>query len=183
MVLKSVFKSFSGLRVFEWFLARPTRKIHFKELCRELGLSPLTVKTYCEEFVAREWLLDERQANLRIFSLNDGNYAIKAFKRAFFLDALRECGVEELVNDGVISFALYGSHASGDYDEKSDVDLLVVGRKEQVDYARVKALEKKTGKNIQLIVFSLNDWSEKKVRNPFAQSILRNHVLIKGVAL
>jgi predicted nucleotidyltransferase len=184
MGLKSPFQSFSGLRVLEWFLASPSRRIHFKALCRELGLSPLTVKTYCEEFVAREWLVEERQANLRFFRLNNEHYSVKAFKRAFFAELLRAQDAGAIVSEGVVSFALYGSHASGEYDEKSDVDFLVVGRKELVDYDSVKAFEKKTGKRVQLTAFPLASWEERKdKRDSFAFSVLKNHVLLKGVAL
>ncbi|MEW5955791.1 MAG: nucleotidyltransferase domain-containing protein, partial [Candidatus Micrarchaeota archaeon] len=68
------FEDFSGVRVLEWFLERPTARIHFKELCRGLGLSPLTVKAYCDEFIDWKWLAEERRANLRFLFLNNESF-------------------------------------------------------------------------------------------------------------
>jgi hypothetical protein len=177
------FKSFSGIRVLAWFLANPTRKIHFKELCRQVKLGPLTVKGYCEDFIASGWLKEERTANLRIFSLNDGTYVVNAIKKVYFLEQLRMEKVELIAGDTAVSFALYGSHASGTYDEKSDIDLLVVGRREDVDYGRLKKIELRLGKPIQLTIFSLDKWERNKKNDPFIASVLKNNVLIKGAPL
>ena len=178
-----LFKSFSGLRILEWFLKNPDKKIHFNGLLRELKLGPLTVKEYCEEFLRYEWLLEERSANLRIFSLNNQSYAVKALKTAYFLEALRSEKAEKIVDDTVISLALYGSHASGEYDGKSDIDLLVIGRKEQVRHEFAKKLEQKFGKRLQITTFQLEDWERRKASDPFARSVLKNHVLLQGVQL
>lgn len=177
------FNSFAGIKVLGWFLEHPTEKVHFRELCRHLGLNPLTVKSYCEEFLGNQWLLDERKANLRIFSLNDGHFAVKSMKRAHFLEKLRRLKTTSAVDETVISFALYGSHASGEYDEKSDVDFLVVGRKEGVDSDMLKNLEQKLGRSIQLTVISLEKWERNKEKDPFALSVLKNNVLLRGAPL
>ena len=45
-------------------------------------------------------------------------------------------------------------------------------------------LMEKIGKEIQLNVIPIIKWEQmKKDRDPFAESIIRNHVLIKGVEL
>lgn len=176
-------QEFSGIRILEWFLRHPTRKIHFKELCRELGLGPLTVKTYCEELIKREWLLQERNANLRIFYLNGSSWVAKALKRAYFLEQLRKEKIGALVDETAISLALYGSHASGEYDEKSDIDILVIGRKERVDYRHAKRLEKRLGKSLQITVFPWEKWEGNRQRDPFMLSVIKNHVLLKGAQL
>ncbi len=177
------FDSFSGVRVLRWFLKHPARRIHFKELCRELGLGPLTVKTYCEEFLGRGWLCEERNANLRIFSFNNESYVVKAMKRACILEMMRRERFETLVDDTVVSFALYGSHSSGEYDEKSDIDVVVIGRKEQVHFEYAEKLEKRLGKQMQITVFPLEKWERNKDKDPFALSVLKNHVLLKGAPL
>jgi uncharacterized protein len=177
------FHSFAGVKVLGWFLEHPTQKAHFRELCRKLKLHPLTVKSYCDEFLKNEWLLEERKANLRIFSLNDGHFAIKAMKRAYLLEKLRRIKITSAVDETIISFALYGSHASGEYDEKSDVDFLVVGRKEGVDFNLLKKLERKLGRSVQLTAISLGKWEKNKDSDPFALSVLKNNVLLEGAPL
>jgi predicted nucleotidyltransferase len=177
------FRSFAGLRLLEWFLANPTQRIHFKELCRRLGLAPLSVKTYCEEFLAQGWILEDRTANLRIFHLNDADCRIRAMKKAWFLQILSELKIETVVDDGAISFALFGSHASGGFDEKSDIDLIVIGRKENVDYSRAEKLGDIIKKQVQLTVIPLARWEKNKATDPFIMSVARNHVLLRGLTL
>ncbi|MEW6329698.1 MAG: nucleotidyltransferase domain-containing protein [Candidatus Micrarchaeota archaeon] len=177
------FESFSGVRVLGWFLKHPTRRIHFKDLCRELGLGPLTVKTYCEEFVGRGWLREERSANLRIFYLDNESYVVKAMKRACILEMMHKERFDALADDTIISLALYGSHASGEYDEKSDLDVVVVGRREQVRFEHAEKLEKKLGRRIQITVFSLERWERNRNKDPFMLSVLKSHVLLKGAPL
>lgn len=177
------FSDFSGLRLLEWFFDNPTRKIHYRGLCRETKLNPVTVADYAGQFVERGWLLEERVANLRFFLLNNESFVVRAHKRAFFLEKLRRAGVGGLVGEGAISLALYGSHASGEYDERSDVDLLLVGRKESENAQAVPELEKKLRKKLQVGIIPLEKWENEKQRNPFMQSVTRNHVLLKGSPL
>lgn len=177
------FNDFAGITVLCWFLEHPTKKLHLKELCRELDLGPLTVKTYCDEFFKIGWLMEERRANLRILWLNNESFVIKSMKRAYSLEKLRREKIEKIAGDGIISLALYGSHASGEYDERSDVDLLSIGRKEQINYTAIKALEKNIGKQVQLVVFPLDKWERNKHKDPFMLSVLKNHVVLKGAPL
>jgi len=177
------FRLFAGLRILEWFLANPTKRIHFKELCRTLKLAPLTVKTYCEEFLEKDWILEDRSANLRIFYLNNEDYRVRAMKRAWILQILSELRIDAIIDESVISFALFGSHASGEYDEKSDIDLLVIGRKENVDYGRAEKLGITIKKQVQITVIPMARWEKNKVSDPFIRSVVKNHVLLRGVSL
>jgi len=170
-------------RILDWFFQHPSEKVHFKELCRNLRLSPISVKSYCEHFIQRGWILDEKKANLRLFFLNSKSYSVKAMKRAWILEKLRSYGIEELVDDNIISFALYGSYASGEFDERSDIDLLVIGIKEQVDYDKIKKLREGMDKEVQVTVIPLHKWEKNKKTDPFILSVLRNHVLLKGMVL
>lgn len=141
------------------------------------------MKVYCEELIKLNWLQDERNANLRVFFLNNEHYVVKALKRAYFLHLLNEAKVESLVEDTVISLAVYGSHASGEYDEKSDVDLLIIGRKEEVRYEYSKTIENKIGKKLQITVLPLEKWESNKRNDPFMFSVLKNNVVLKGASL
>lgn len=175
--------SFAGIRLLEWFLAHPSRRIYFKELCRETELGPVTVKGYCEDFIIRQWLLDERVANARFFFLNNANYVVKALKKAYILEFLKKKGMESIADSTAISFALYGSYASGEYDERSDIDFLIIGRKESVDYKVVEKLRKDLEKEVQITIIPLEKWERNKKTDPFISSVLKNHVLIRGAPL
>jgi hypothetical protein len=170
-------------RILDWFFQHPTEKVHFKELCRNIKLSPVSLKSYCDHFIQRGWVLEEKKANLRLFYLNNKDYGVKALKRSWILEKLRSNKIENIVDENIIAFALYGSYASGEFDERSDIDLLVIGRKEQVNYDKIKNLREKMNKEVQVTVIPLHKWEKNKKTDPFILSVLRNHVLLKGMAL
>lgn len=75
---------------------------------------------------------------------------------------------------------LYGSYARGDYNENSDIDLLVLINKETVtraDQKRIKYplydIEFETGTIISPMVFSKKEWETKHRKTPFYESITK----------
>jgi hypothetical protein len=91
--------------------------------------------------------------------------------------------IENIAED-CASIAIYGSYASGYYDEKSDVDILIVGDEKNVKRELVVDIMKKLDKEIQLNVIPIIKWEKmKKDGDHFVKNIIRNHILIKGVEL
>ncbi len=177
------FRKFAGFRILEYFLLNPTREVHLKELARELEVSPATVKHYCDLFAKEGILIVKRIGNMRIFKLNNDYFAVKEIKRAYMILKLKEVGVESLCSS-CYSLAVYGSVASGEFNEKSDIDLLVISKESCIDYSVIRKIEAALGKEIQLTVFQPHEWEiMKRNKNPLVNEILRNHVLIKGVPL
>ena len=77
-----------------------------------------------------------------------------------------------------------GAYASGNYDEQSDIDILIIGEERHVKRDIVVNIMNDIGKEIQITVVPLTKWEKmKRDRDPFAESILRNHILIKGAEL
>jgi len=74
---------------------------------------------------------------------------------------------------------LYGSHANGTNDSKSDIDiLLLVGNTKKIP---IMDIEKKLGKQISVESFTLANWKKTKKKNaPFYDSVIRNHVVLWG---
>ena len=75
---------------------------------------------------------------------------------------------------------LYGSYARGDYNENSDIDLLVLINKEKVTRADQKKIkyplydiEFENGIIISPIVFSKKDWETKHRKTPFYENIYK----------
>lgn len=75
---------------------------------------------------------------------------------------------------------LYGSYARGDYNDNSDIDILILIDKEKItrnDEKRIKYplydIEFKTGTIISPIVFSKNDWETRHRITPFYENVNR----------
>lgn len=122
----------------ELFLTRPSLEIHLNELARHLQIARGSAKSYCDAFLDEGLILESSKGNLRLFRLNRDDFAVKKLIKSYYLLKLKHLNVEQLA-EGCISLAVYGSFARGDIDERSDLDLLVIG--EESDVSRDKILK------------------------------------------
>lgn len=178
----SEFRKFVGFKILEFFALNPSRETYIRELARELGISTRSAKIYCDLFENKNILKSYKKGNLRLFKLNNEDFAVKEIKKFCFVLLLKEFEIEKIAKAS--SLAIYGSFASGDFDERSDLDILVIGDNSDVDREFVLMLEKKLKRKIQLTVIPYYKWEKmKKEKNKFAESVIANHILIKGAEL
>ena len=78
---------------------------------------------------------------------------------------------------------LYGSHARGQNNKQSDIDLLILIDNDKVTYSdekRIKYplydLEFETGKVISPLIFSRNDWETRHSITPFYKNVKREGI-------
>jgi len=179
----TTFRKFVGVKVLEYFLIYPTENTYLKELAKKLQISPRSVKIYCDIFEKEGIIIREIKGNMHIFKTNNDNFRVKEMKRAYFINLLAELNIEKIAEESV-SITVYGSYASGNFDEKSDIDILVIGDEKNVKRELVVDIMKKIEKEIQLSVIPLIKWEKlKKENDHFVKNIIRNHILIKGAEL
>ena len=172
-----------GFKVMEFFLTHPSLEIHLNELARKLEISPASVKTHCDELSKEKIIFEKQIGNLRLFWLNREDFAVRSMMRAYHILLLKKLGIEDIAQD-CISLAIYGSMASGNMDERSDLDILVIGDEKDSDRDGVLKLEERLGREVQLTVLPYFKWEKmKREGDKFTQSVLRNHVLVKGAEL
>jgi predicted nucleotidyltransferase len=87
--------------------------------------------------------------------------------------------------DPKASLILFGSYARGDFHEQSDLDLLVLIDKEEInreDQKRIKYplydIEFETGMIISPIVFSKKDWENKHRKTPFYENVSKEGLVL-----
>jgi hypothetical protein len=182
----SEWEKFAGWKVLRHFLENPSGEFFIRETARALKLSPRSAHIYCNVYEKDGILLTEKKANARMFRLNNSLASVKALKRFYLLSLLEEMRVAEKViagNPDTITIAVYGSHASGEYDEKSDIDFIVLSEK-KLDRGAFVTLQKKLGKQIQLTELTIAEWTGMKRKNEaFALAVLGNHIIIHGARL
>lgn len=177
------FRKFVGFKILEYFLKYPTEKTYLKELAKKLQISPRSAKIYCDLFEKEGIINREIIGNIHIFTTNNDNFRVREMKRAYFVNILAYMNIENVI-DKFASIAIYGSYATGNYDEKSDIDLLIIGDEKNVNRQLVVNIMKKIDKEIQLSVIPIIKWEKMKKENDhFVKNIIRNHILIKGAEL
>lgn len=175
-------KKFKGWCVLEFFL-RTGKEIYVKKLSRELRISPYTANYYLKFYKKARILEERREGNLLLYSLAD-NCLTRQLKIFYILDFLYPFALKFCKENIVTSLALYGSHASGTYDNKSDIDLLVISQQKNLNLDEIKKLEKNTNKEAKVQVFTIGKWRNlKRKRDKFVLSVLKNHVLLCGAEI
>lgn len=176
-------KNFVGFKVLEFFLTHPSGEIHLNELARNLEIARGSAKSYCDAFVDEGLILESSKGNLRLFRLNRDDFAVREMTKAYYLLKLKHLGIDHLAED-CTSLAIYGSFARGDIDERSDLDLLVIGKESNLDRDKVLKLQDALGREVQLTLLPYYRWETmKKEGDRFTESVLRKHVLVSGVEL
>jgi len=176
--------NFVSLSVLELFLFEPRSSFNLNEVAKKLGLSVSSAKAYCDFFLKEGFLVVQNVGNQRRFSLNNSSIYLREIKRVFGLFWLKEKGLESLIPENISSVALYGSFANGEFDDSSDVDLLFVGTKDEIDRGKVSKFSKEIKREVQVVFYDWVKWEKmKKEKHSFAESILNKHILIKGVKL
>ncbi|MFH0986634.1 MAG: nucleotidyltransferase domain-containing protein, partial [Candidatus Micrarchaeota archaeon] len=164
--------------ILNYFLDKPSAKIHIKELARKLKISPRTSHIYLNEFADNRILAKEKIANALFFSLKNDSPLIKQMKKTRILSFLdKKAFVKNVLkeNPQTTSIVLYGSYATGEYDEKSDVDILMISKDKTMPKKALNLLGGETTIN----VMSLNEWRLKS-KTDFGKSVLNNYVVLYG---
>ena len=171
---------FKGWGVLQFFLSN-NQAIHANGLARQLHIGVSTAQTYLAAYEREGVLEKEKTANIVLYRLRETAFTLE-LKKAYFASILLPF-VERFTKENpfVTTLALFGSHAKGAFDEKSDIDLIAISQEKKVCIGSLHELEEKTGKEAKAQVFSLHDWKQLvKKKNSFALAILKNNILLFG---
>jgi predicted nucleotidyltransferase len=87
-------------------------------------------------------------------------------------------------DDTIISIILYGSYANGEYDSKSDIDLIILVNKKKQFTNTIQKLESRLKKIISPQILTISDWQKIKEKDKiFYESVIRNHIVLYGSGL
>ncbi|MDD4251037.1 MAG: nucleotidyltransferase domain-containing protein [Candidatus ainarchaeum sp.] len=174
------FNSFVGFKILNFFCLNPNTILNISEISRKLVLSKASSKYYCDFFLKEKIFLVDLISNQKRFRLNNESIYVKELKKTISLLWFKEIGLEKIVSNAN-SFAIYGSFASGEFDEKSDLDLLVIGTKENIDFRLLSIFEKTINRPIQLTIYNWVEWRKMSLeKNVFVDAVLKRSILVKG---
>jgi predicted nucleotidyltransferase len=154
-----------------------TDGLHLREIARRAKTSAPQAKAELDSLCELGILKMEKKGNLSIYSSNPVCPFIGEL-RSLYLKTDGAIGIlswEISKLRGAALAFVYGSFANGNYSEKSDMDVLVVGnlRAEDLDAACFLA-QKKSGREINYILWSEGDLKRKaKESGAFYSSIVK----------
>ena len=167
----------------EFFLASDG-KTHLKGVARALGISPHTAQLYLQSYEKDGLLEKERMGNLTLYGLAR-NSLTSELKRLNILARMQPFAARFMgENHGVSSLVLYGSHASGEYDSKSDLDILIIYAGKEPKMKVLLELEPQLSKEVKIQALTLAAWKAMEEKNnKFYNSVIRRHITIFGASL
>ncbi|MCX9082942.1 MAG: nucleotidyltransferase domain-containing protein [Candidatus Methanoperedens sp.] len=183
-----LFRKYVPWKILAHYMGNPNTSFHIKQLARIIEVSPASVSSAVKSFESEGFLLKEEKGLAHIYRLNAENAFIISLKKAYGIALVSSSkpGEKFLETDpGIISLALFGSYAQGSFDERSDIDFLVVTptRKENLIKA-AKRIEEELEKEVNLSVFKLSEWrSMAKKGDAIYKRIVENHILLYGSGL
>jgi predicted nucleotidyltransferase len=168
-------------RILEWFSKNPSGSIHVNELARRIDLSNASCSRILNHLERKGLLVREMKGNAHFYSLKD-NYVTTEMKRFFILLRLHESGlIEELADEhpSLTNLVLYGSCATGRYDEISDMDLLaILNERIMTDLERYgEELKIK----VEITSMNIGRWLSMKSKNDgFYNEVKRDGIVLYG---
>jgi len=178
-----LFESNAKWKILTFFFENAGSRQYVKGLARRLKISSGSASTQCKQLFKEGALRQERQGNSLFYSLDRQNPFVKRLRTAWFLKKLYEFKDAWSASE-FQSVALYGSYASGEFDEKSDADFLVITSLDKKDVLQRFEQLKKLSTEPSLTVFPLHKWMElAEKHDPFYVEVLANHVLLHGASI
>jgi len=182
-----MFEKYMEWKLLRFFLQTPDRGFYTKEISRQTGIGAGTVNTFLRNIEKDNILRKEIIGNIHLYKLNNELELVKHLKIVNTLLEFEQHHFTEQFqnkNNTISSIVLYGSHANGENDSKSDIDLLFLVNKKEIYTSLIQTLEKKLNKQISIQQLTIPEWQTLKKKDKiFYESILEKHIILYGSGL
>ena len=179
-----LFDKYASWKILRYFTLHPLKEVYVKEIAKKLSLSPGICSKTLRELLKLQILEKRNLGQEHYYKLAD-NYITNELKRFIGLSLIHETGLVEKITeafDKPTSIVLYGSYATGEFNEKSDIDILVIASGKQK--LHLHNAEEAIGKEINIEVFSIGKWLKlKKENDSFYTTVMKDHILLYGSEL
>lgn len=168
------------------FISNPEQEYHLHEIGRILQKKPGIFQKALNALEKEGLLKSRRRGNQRIISLNRQYPLLKEItliiRKTVGIEAMLEGIVEH--DEGIKCAFIFGSYARNKMRTDSDVDVIVVGKRESEDrfLAKLAKVERQIQREINPRFYTTGEYNrKKKADDPFLTEILsERHLVLKG---
>lgn len=169
------------VKVLEWFSRNPSTKIYVNELSRTAQLSNASCSRILKLLEAKGFLEREEMGRAHYYRMKD-NFATRETKRFFLILRLHESGLIEYLSSmgpSLTNLVLYGSCATGEFDENSDIDILAITNSRIMQ--DIEPFQEFLEKRIEITSMNIGRWiSMKESNDGFYQEVSRDGIPLFG---
>ena len=181
-MLQKLFSSKVRVELLGAFFLHPDKAFYIREVERITGEDHQNVSRELKNLEGIGLLISHRQGNLRYFQLNR-QFVLYNELRSMYLKTRGVAAVlkETLMKiDNIEISFIYGSFAAGAESEKSDIDLMVIGKIPLEDLLqRIREPEKILGREIQVSLYDPSEIITRLSQNdPFITEVLKNPKIV-----
>ncbi len=179
------FEKYADMKVLACFLSHPYTSFYKRELARKLKMSPSAVVRAVESFEDEGILKKEIKGREHFYTLNLECPVVPPLKKAYGLALVLSARPAEAfleIDPGIISLALYGSYARGDFDERSDIDFLVITHSDKMKLVQaLHAMEDRLGIEANISTFRMSQWkSMADSSDAYYKNVVQDHIMLHG---
>jgi predicted nucleotidyltransferase len=175
-MLHKLFSSKVRIELLNTFFLHPEKSFYLRELERITGEDYKNVSTELKSLESLGLLTSRKSGNLKYFQVNTGFLIYPDLKSIFFKVRGAPGLLKQVLLDSPdIEYAfIYGSFAAGTENEKSDVDLMVVGKMPLDNLLkRLREPEKALGRDINPSLFPKSEIKQRlKNKDPFIGRVM-----------
>ena len=163
-------------KVMGVFFDNPNEKFHIREIARITKLNPNTVLNMTKKLEKEELIKRERKRHdVELSAVFDEKF--KLFKKIDNLKKIYDSGIINLLKEkfNPEAIAIIGSYSIGEDVEESDIDFVIISKKEY-ESIDLSSFEKKFNRKIHLIVSYYN-----KISDEFYTNLINGIVLYGAI--
>ena len=177
--MMTIFEKYVYWKILKYFAMHPGSEVYVNEISEKLGISRGMCSRALRDLRAYG-ILKKRESGKEHFYRLEENYLTRELKRFVFLFHLYDSGFVDFIlfqMPDVGYIVLYGSHARGDFNEDSDVDVLIIGPNK----SKIQIPDEKIGKEVNIQLFTVGEWLRMKKENAgFYNTVKENHIVLYG---
>ena len=167
-------------KLLEFFFENSGKEFFEKEVRVQSKISAGATNKYLKSLTDKNLLLHRKIGRMNFYKLNKEDELVKQMKKTYTLSLPFMQKIKESAKEINMEIYLYGSCARGEDNEKSDVDLLVIGNIEPKESERFfSPIRKISKKPIKVSLFTKIEWlSMKKKDMAFFERVEKDKIRI-----